>query len=217
MKYFFALLLVPLVLGCSAHRIVTTWKIEHTLPAKYNKLMVISVFKTNNDTLKRSVENRFVKGLQNLNYNAVPAAAEFGPTGLEGLGEAETFLKLCQNGIDAVVTVALIDGTKESYQRPGYKFIRPASYYYNRFWSYKNIQADLTGIHHMDDGSPRFWEIIVYDLNKLEPVCVLQTKNYLDISDDKAISEFAHRILQRVVKERVMERKRKVTAEQRAF
>ena len=44
---------------------------------------------------------------------AVSALDEFGTGGLANLAQEETYVKLCNKGIDAVITIALLDGKKE--------------------------------------------------------------------------------------------------------
>jgi hypothetical protein len=101
------------------------------------------------------------------------ALHEFGPKGLANLGEEETYIKLCSKGIDAVITIALIDKGKEikskSHKAAGY----PGKYYYDRIWNYKIIQAEFTN-GNLEEAE-YFWETILFDLAALEPQCTIQT------------------------------------------
>jgi hypothetical protein len=40
--------------------------------------------------------------------------SRFGRKGLSNLGENQAYIKLCSNGFDAVVTIALVNHTKET-------------------------------------------------------------------------------------------------------
>jgi hypothetical protein len=170
--------------------------------------MTVGIIKSTSDSLRMRIENSFVKAAEGLNYHAVSALSEFGPKGLTGLDQTDTYIKVCNNRIDAVITVALIDGIKEEYQKPGNLFAYPAGYYYNRIWNYKNIEADLTTGDYNKDNS-YFWEIIVYNLNTLEAECTMQTRSYTDITDGNVIDELAKEVIRKMQKEKILIRREK--------
>lgn len=202
--------------ACSSPGIVTTWTVPHLGRQKYDKIMTVAVFRDKEDSLRAETENIFVKEIEGLSYQAVPAYAEFGLKGLEGLDEAETYFKLCHNGIDAVMTIALIDGSKETFQKAGDMYEYPASHYYNRIWNYQNIsispQNDSAG---NDKGC--FWEIILFDLNTLEAVCVMQTKSFTDNITGAAIEDLGRQAIRKLHKEKVLTKGRKNSGSLRPF
>lgn len=190
------------VYACNTSRIVTAWKVPHTVQQQYDKIMVAGVYQEGNDSIRMLTEDAFVKGTEGLDYRAVPAYSEFGLKGLSGLGQAETYFKLCQNGIDAVMTIALIDGAKATFQKAGDMYEYPASHYYSRIWNYKNISASPQGTD--SDTAIRFWEIILFDLNTLEATCVLQTKSFANNINSAVIQEFARQAIRKLHKEKVL-------------
>src|SRR5438876_3791453 len=148
--------------GCTSSHLITTWKAQHFSRVNYNNILIVGVIKNENDSLRGEIEKHFVIEMEGLGYHAVSALQEFGPKGLANLGEEETYIKLCNKGIDAIITIALIDKSKEitgkSHKATGY----PGKYYYDRIWNYKNIQTDFTGEHPAT--SDYFWETILFDL-----------------------------------------------------
>ncbi|MBL7745249.1 MAG: hypothetical protein JNN00_17375 [Chitinophagaceae bacterium] len=202
--------------ACSSPGIVTTWKVPHQGRQQYDKIMTVAVFRDKDDSLRAEAEDIFVKEIEGLSYQAVPAYAQFGLKGLAGLDQAETYFKLCHNGIDAVMTIALIDDTKETFQKPGDMYEYPASHYYNRVWNYQNIsispQNDSAG---SDNG--RFWEIILFDLNTLEAVCVMQTKSFTHNITGVTIEELGRQAIRKLHKEKVLTKGRKNFGSLRPF
>src|SRR6266513_3166871 len=91
--------------GCTLTHVVTTWKPQHFSRVNYNNILVVGVIKNENDSLRREIEKHFVVNLEELGYHTVSALHEFGPKGLANLGEEETYIKLCNKGIDAVITI----------------------------------------------------------------------------------------------------------------
>jgi hypothetical protein len=166
--------------------------------------VVAGVIKSGDDSIRTEVERNFSEALNNLGYHAVAAVAEFGTAGLSGMGEVETYIKLCNNGIDAVMTIALIDGNKESRQKSRRSYGYPSDYYYTRIWNYKNIQADLTG--DKSNGGHYFWEIILFNLNTLEAECTIQTRPFKDIKLVEATNDLEEQVIQKMLKEKILVR-----------
>jgi hypothetical protein len=193
-----------LLCGCTSHHIITTWKAQRFSPVKYNNILVVGVIKSKNDSLRTEIEKHFVNDLEDLGYHAVSALNEFGPKGLANQGEEETYIKLCKKGIDAIITIALIDKEKEtsgkSHKTTGY----PAKYYYNRIWNYKNIQAEFA------DGYPEkvdyFWETILFDLAALEPQSTIQTKSFNAPATENVSNDLLKQVIQKMRKEKILKR-----------
>ena len=82
--------------------------------------------------LRRLIENEATVKLKELGYPSISALEHFGAKGLADMGEEATYIKLCNSGIDFVLTIAFIYKTKEkSYGSEG-SLLYPGSYYYNR-------------------------------------------------------------------------------------
>ena len=169
--------------GCLPQKTVTAWKGEHIIMPVHNKIMVVGIIKDNNDSLRAEVETALVRNLSELGYNTVSALLQFGPKGLSNLGEEATYVKLCNNGIDAVLTFALIDELKQTKYPPEKISDGTSYYYYNRIWNYQKMQADVSGVdsHHGN----YLWESILFDLHTLEPLCVIQTRPFKPGQENK--------------------------------
>ena len=190
--------------GCLPQKTVTNWKTEHIIMPVPNKIMVVGIIKANNDSLRAEVETILVKNLKELGYNAVSALHEFGPKGLSNLGEESTYIKLCDNGIDAVLTFALIDKVKQTKYRPGNFSAGTSYYYYNRIWNYQKMQAILPGI---DSAHGNYlWESILFDLNALEPLCVIQTRPFKPGQENKA--SYVYQVLEGMKKGKILARQK---------
>ena len=129
---------------------------------------MVGIIKDVNDLLRIKIEDDLVKNLNELGYSSVSALREFGEKGLSELGQEATYIKLCNNGIDAVMTFALIDELKQERYKSD-KFPQSTNYYYyNRIWNYQKIQADLSESASAL-GTGFMWESILFDLSTLEP------------------------------------------------
>jgi len=187
-------------IGCVPQKTSTAWKAGYVVMPVHNKIMVIGIIKDNNDSLRARTETVLVGSLKELGYNAVSALQVFGPKGLSNLGEADTYIKLCNNGIDAVLTFALLDKMKQTKYRPAKVSAGTSHYYYNRIWNYPKMQADLS-----EPESPHgnyLWESILFDLNTLEPLSVIQTRPFKPGREKE--TEFIYQLVGKMSKEKVL-------------
>lgn len=191
----FLSLLVAVVLLCScAHRsVVTTWRATNTRYVKFNRILVAALVQDTSLALRRQMEQQFVADLKGTGYNALSAMEAFGPHGLANLPQEETFQKLRSKGIDAVLTIALLDKRKETRYVPARVKYYSSLYYYNRIWDYKKIEADLA--NKPEGNAPLLWECILFDLNNLQPLYTAQTRPF----DATAVTTDAERYGKKMV------------------
>jgi hypothetical protein len=199
---------IALLCGCTSPRVILAWK-NQRLPENYDRILVAAVVKSPADGLRREIEKDFTQDLMSLGYNAVSRFDEFGQNGLSKLGQEETYIKLCNKGIDAVIIITLIDESKEKQQKIRKSYGYPNKYYYTRIWNYKNIQADLAL---KDSGNTSyFWEAILFNLRTLETECTIQTKHFKNFKEEKMAREFEKRVISEMVKQKVLTRKQPIS------
>ena len=101
-----------MVTACNTSKITTSWKAENTVPQKYNKILVLGLIREADRTLQENMENHFVGDLQELGYNAVSSLKEYGPKAFDKMDEEAAISKLKNSGVDAVITIVLLDKDK---------------------------------------------------------------------------------------------------------
>lgn len=184
--------------GCMSSRVTTTWKSGQLAPGHYNKIMVVGIAPEQKDSLRLEIEKQLTEELTALGYNTVSYRAEFGRDGFSGLSEEATYLQLCNKGIDAVITLALI-GEPERLNAPN-KNRYTSAYYYSRIWSYRNLAAG--------DNINR-WETILFDLSALEPRTVLQAKHTDATSSGNEVRAIVSGMIRKMTREKVLEKQKK--------
>ena len=112
-KIWIPVLILFIATGCTTSKITYTWKVTDAGTKKYNKIMVLGLIRENDRTLQENMENHLVDDLQNLGYIAVSAYKEYGPKGFDKMDEQAALAKLKNSGVDAVITVVLLDKEKE--------------------------------------------------------------------------------------------------------
>ena len=190
--------------NCATSKVITTWKAPGN-PGDYKKILVIGIIKDSSISLRKQMEKHLADDLKTVGYNAVPALEEFGKGGLENLEQEQTYTKLCSKGIDAVITIALLDRKKEKFYVPAQVKYYSNLYYYNRIWNYNSIQADLTSPKgHYEESTQYLWETILFDLRTLWPVYAVQTKTF----DPASLRDMGHEhgklIVSKMLKDKIL-------------
>lgn len=142
--------------------------------------------------LKEAMESNAVAQLRELGYNATSAFAEYGPEEINSRDEAMAVDRLTNSGVDAVLTIVLLDVNKERNYVPGRVLYAPYSTYYDHFWGYYSTVYDriyTPGYYTVD--TRYFWESNVYKMSNREMIYSVQTEAFdpssaSDLGDDHA-------------------------------
>jgi hypothetical protein len=167
--------------------------------------MVVGIVKDTGLSLRQQMETHLVNDLKDIGYDAVSALDEFGEGGLGGLEQEQTYIKLCNRGIDAVITIALLDRRKGKIYVPAKVKYYSNLYYYNRIWNYNTIQADMSMINGGYEEIPSFlWESIFFDLETLSPIYSVQTKTFDPVSLNSMSHEYGRLIIKDMFKKKIL-------------
>lgn len=202
MKWIAACYLLTALCSCVSHQVTTTWKAEHISPPTSGRVVVVAILPDKDSLTRKKIEKEAAEMLESLNYQAVSAVSAFGPKGLSGLGEETTYSKLCSNGIDAVMIIALVHKTKQTYYQAGKTYRQPHSYYYDRIWNYKRSLLDTAG--GKEEKTQYFWESILFDLSTLEALHTARTKAFAKRDIENTSNDLAKQIIKNMVREKVL-------------
>lgn len=201
MKHLLILPALLLALGCgTSSRITSSWKAENAPPDGYKKIVVLSLNTDKDRSLREKMEQHLVNDLKEKGYDAGCSCDEYNPKAFENMNEEQAIAKLRNSGVDAVLTVVLLDKVKEQYYVPGRVYYSPYAVYHNRFWRYSRIMYDriYTPGYYTTD-TKYFWESNLYDLRNNQLVYSAQSKSF-----DPANSEnLAHDYGQMIVKDMI--------------
>jgi hypothetical protein len=192
-----------LLQGCTSPRFVTAWTTEHLSPFNYSRILVVGILPDEDSSIRKKIEENFTKALNDIGYEAVSAISKFGLKGLANLGEATTYRTLNESGIDAVITIALVNKAKVSGE-PANAHTYPNDYYYRRIWDYKTI---LTQPENRSNNNERyFWESLLFDLSNLEAICAIQTQPSDKATQLKTSEELAKPVVQKMIREKILKK-----------
>lgn len=199
--------LLLMAVGCTTSKITTSWKADNTIPQKYNKVLVLGLIRESDRTIQANMENHLVGDLKELGYNAVSSLQEYGPKVFDKMDEDAAVGKLKNSGVDAVVTIVLLDKEKERKYVPGNMYYSPYGYYYNRFWGYRTVLSHRIyepGYYITD--TKYFWESNLYDMGTQKLVYSVQTQTFDPANSETMGHEYGQMIVNDMVKNNVLKK-----------
>lgn len=198
------LLLICCGISCRTPGLYTVWKDQDAvLPlARNSQLLVIGILKDSSLVLRQDLEGAVAAGLNNLGYRAVSALQEYGRDGLFQKTNEESYRVFRAAGMDAIVTVALINAGKDKRVVPKGKN-NLAAYYYNRIATYGNILEDLTALE-TEATATAYWETIVFDLRTLTPTLVIRSGSYYTLSAIDLYKQVPALLIEKLQKEKLI-------------
>lgn len=195
------------VASCSTSKITTSWKAENIAQQKYNKVMVLGLIHEADRTMQENMENHLINDLKDLGYNAVSSLKEYGPKVFDEMTEEAALAKLKNSGVDAVITIVLLDKEKEKKYVPGNTYYSPYGYYYNRFWGYRstlNRRIYEPGYYVTD--TKYFWESNFYEMGAQKLVYSVQTKSFDPANSESMAHEYGQLIVKDMIKNNIVKK-----------
>lgn len=177
------------MVSCSSSRITNSWKSDSIPEKKFNKIIVVSIIAGSDWAIRDKMEAHLVGDLSDKGYTAISAIKEYGPKYFENMNETAVLEKLANSGVDAVVTVVLLDKNKEQYYVPGKVYYSPYSIYQRNFYGYYTTiynRVYTPGYYQVD--TKYFWESNFYDLKNKSLLYSVHTETF----DPESIEILAH-------------------------
>ena len=202
------LALLIVMMGCSSSRMTTSWMAKDAVVRDYKKIMVVGLIRESDRTIQQKMEDHFVGDLKAMGYNAVSSLAEYGPKVFDQLDEAAALEKIKNSGVDAVITIVLLDKMREQQYVPGRIYYSPYGYYYNRFWGYRTtLYRRIYEPGYYVTDNKYFWESNLYDMNDQKLVYSAQTQSFDPVNAESLGHQYGKMIVEDMVKNGVIKKK----------
>lgn len=198
-----------LLFACSESRVTSSWTAKDLPPSNYKKFLVLGLINEPDRTIRENMEQRIAADLKQLGYDAVCSCDEFSPKTFENLRENEALDKLKNSGIDAVLTIVLLDKTKERYYVPGRIYYTPYSIYYRRFWGYySTMYGRVYAPGYYVTNTKYFWESNFYVINgTTELLYSAQSESFEPPHTSTSSTEYGKMIIKDMLKANVIRKR----------
>jgi hypothetical protein len=176
------LIFISFLMACSATKMVASWKEQGAAPKSYKKIAVVALTPTTAN--RASVEEAIVADLRakgfkaNATYNTFPMAAQINTIDMDrSVIEQKVRERVTSNGFDALLTLVLLDKTKEERYVEGSSISVGApvySYPYYGYYSYAYSTVYTSGYY--TTSTSYFLETNLYDVATEKLIYTAQTK-----------------------------------------
>ncbi len=193
------------MISCSSSRITNSWKSASIPDKKFSKIMVVSIIVGTDRAIRDKMEEHLTGDLSDKGYTAVSAIKEYGPKYFENMDETAVLDKLDNSGVDAVVTVVLLDKSKERYYVPAKVYNSPYTIYQRNFYGYYTTiynRIYTPGYYQVD--TKYFWESNFYDLTNKSLLYSVQTETFDPESTEVLAHEYGLLIVNDMLKKAVL-------------
>lgn len=191
--------------GTSSTTITGTWE-RQDIPRNYENVLVAAL--TSRVGVKSTVENHITQTLSEEGIQASQSVELLPPKFIEDENQRQSILNAIKSdGIDAILTVSLIDSDTETrYSRGAVSYAPyPAFGYYGNFWRYYNHwypQFHSPGYYSED--KIYFIETNLYDAETEDLIWSAQSETYNPVSLESFSEGFAEEIVERLVEDGIM-------------
>jgi hypothetical protein len=195
-----------LIAGCTTSKITSSWKAGDIQPEKYKKILVLGLINDPDRTVREKMEEHLVGDLRDLGYDAVCSCNEYNPKAFENMKEQEALAKLNSSGIDAVLTIVLLDKQKERYYVPERVTYTPYAVYRNRFWGYyTTMYGRVYSPGYYAEDTKYFWESNFYNFsNGPQLLYSAQSQSFEPGSANSLSHEYGQMIVKDMVKNNIL-------------
>jgi len=196
--------IIILASSCSSSRITSSWQSPDAQPTAYKKILVLALSQPDNE-LKQKMEQHLVDDLKSHGIEAVSAYEVYGPKTFDQNDEKSTIEKIKHTGIDAVITIVLLDKSKENKYVNGNIIYTPYAMYFDRFWGYYNtIYSRVYTRGYYVTNTEYFWESNLYDVSSTQLIYSVQTKSFNPDNAASLAHEYGLLIIHDMIKKGVV-------------
>lgn len=202
-KYIPFLLAVLVLASCSSTKLTSSWKAADAVTKPYHNIMIWGIIPEKDSGLKAGMESHLVNDLAERGYHAISSFSVFGERSYQKLTEKEIVDQFRNSGVDAVITVVLLDKQKEQLYVPPSAVNNPSSYdHIDKYYStvYDKVFSPgyyVTTINY-------FWESNFFEVKQDKLVYTARTKSFDPISANAQAHENGLLLIKDMVKKKII-------------
>lgn len=198
-----AAILFLFILGCSSSKITSSWKAEQIQPKKYNKVMVVGLIRDADLSIREKMEAHFVGDLSSLGYKAITSQSVLGNNSLRGLGKDSAAKYIKSFGVDAVITIVLLDKSLEQVYVSQRLPLNPNNQ--NQFGNYySEVYGKINSPGYYVTDTKYFWQSNFYDIDTRQLLYTVKTESFSPASSEALGHEYGKMIVKDMTDKQVL-------------
>jgi hypothetical protein len=159
-----AIMITAVLYSCSSTKITSSWKAENAKTKPYNNIMVWGLLTEKDSSTRRLMEMHLVNDLAGKGYHAIASTDVYREKAYKKLSSGEILDEFKNTGIDAVITIVLLDKQKEDQFYPGGFHNEPVNNYGNLDKYYSTVYEKVFTPGYYISTTTYFWETNLFEL-----------------------------------------------------
>lgn len=192
------------LLSCNTTKITSSWKAKNHENKMYHNTMVWAILPESDSILRAQIETHLVNDLVAKGYHAISSIQVYNEKAYQKLTSEQIVDKYKSTGVDAVMTIVLLNKEKEEKYYPGGYFTQQANNYgtldnyYNRVY-----ERVLTPGYYVSTTS-YYWQGNLFEVSNGALVYSVQTKSLDPYTTDLLAHENGMLIIKDMLKKKII-------------
>lgn len=196
------------IASCSSTKVTSSWKAPGTeVKVNSRHVLVLGIMnKGQSHALRSNMEDQLATELRNSGVDATPSSSVFNSRQFNNEQKALRALK--NKGYDAVMTISLLNKSKETHYNPGTVYYEPYGPYYGHWWGYYRWRygSVYTPGYYSED-TKFYWETNLYDLRQDKMLYSVQSESFDPSSIESLGNDYAKNVVKDMMKQGLMVKK----------
>lgn len=206
LKILVMMLLAGVIASCSSTNITSSWREPNAKTTPYHNVMVWGILPEKDSATRRQIESHLVKDLVGKGYHAVSSLAVYAGRAYKKMSAAEVVAEFKQTGIDAVITLVMLDKQKEEKYYPYEVFNPPMNPNGNgnldRYYSSVYDKVFTPGYYVTT--TSYFWEANLFEVAADKLTYSVRTRSFDPVSTSMQAHENGLLIMKDMLKKKVI-------------
>ena len=201
-----AIMATAFFFSCSTTKINSSWKAENSQTKPYHNVMVWGLLTGKDSSLRKQMETHLVNDLISKGYHAVASMDVYKSKAFQKLTSKEIVDEFKLTGVDAVITIALLNKEKEEKYYPGGFNYQPpnTNMYGNLDHYYSGIYERVYTPGYYITTTTYFWESCLFEVKADKMIYSVQTNSFDPNTTETLAHENGLKIIKDMVKKKVI-------------
>ncbi len=203
-KIVVAVMLISISFSCSSTKIIDSWRAETAVTKPYHNMMIWGIIPEKDSLLRKQIENHLVNDLVGKGYHAVSSYEIYKAKAYKKLTAQEILDEFKATGVDAVITLVLLDKRQEDKYYPGGFYSQAVNNSGNLDTYYSAMYERVFTPGYYISSTSYYWEANLFEVVDNKRVYAVRTRSFDPASTETLAHENGVRIMKDMLKQKII-------------
>ncbi len=193
-----------LLFSCSTTKITSSWKAEDHAAKQYYNIMVWGILTEKDSTLRKQIETHLVNDLIEKGYHTVSSIEVYRSKAYKKLTKKEIVDEFKETGVDAIITLVLLNRQKEELFVPPSISSNPVASFDDINKYYSSVFDKIYTPGYYFSSTNYYWESNLFEVKEDKLVYSVQTKSFDPSNTEILAHENGTMIIKDMIRKKVI-------------